>query len=160
MVVTSLPAIENQVETKHVETLSFPRLDEGSNPSSSTTYNRKWLIKSRLRFSFLAYPPFIPSFLQCESELLNQVEELAKVADSVRNVSKSGTSRIRGIGAGDMIHKSLIPNCFVIHLSHSLPSGLWPPPLGQGRSDSFPILGEQLNAPNFNRGQLRGSCLK
>jgi len=31
-----LPAVENQAKTKHVETLLVPRLDEGSNPSSST----------------------------------------------------------------------------------------------------------------------------
>ena len=29
----------------------------------------------------------------------------------------------------------------------------------QSLCDSSPILGEQLKAPNFNRGQLRGSCL-
>ena len=36
MVVPGLLSIENQAGTKHVETLLVPRLDEGSNPSSST----------------------------------------------------------------------------------------------------------------------------
>ena len=36
LVVESLPAVEKQVTTKHVENLSVPRLDEGSTPSSST----------------------------------------------------------------------------------------------------------------------------
>lgn len=34
--VLNLSAVENQVRTKHVETLVVPRLDEGSNPSIST----------------------------------------------------------------------------------------------------------------------------
>lgn len=36
LVVPNLSVVENQVGTKHVETLLVPRLDEGSNPSSST----------------------------------------------------------------------------------------------------------------------------
>ena len=36
LVVSCLCQHENQIETKHVESLLVPRLDEGSNPSSST----------------------------------------------------------------------------------------------------------------------------
>ena len=39
LVVTSLSVDENQVETKHVETLLFPRVDEGSTPSKSTKFH-------------------------------------------------------------------------------------------------------------------------
>jgi len=35
-VVSCLSPLENQVETKHVESSLVPRLDEGSSPSSST----------------------------------------------------------------------------------------------------------------------------
>ena len=38
----SLPKVENQVTTKHVESLLVPRLDEGSNPSSSTNGERMY----------------------------------------------------------------------------------------------------------------------
>ena len=36
-----MPIDENQVKTKHVESLLVPRLDEGSIPSISTKGNRK-----------------------------------------------------------------------------------------------------------------------
>jgi len=36
LVVSGLAQLENQLETTHVESSLIPRLDEGSNPSSST----------------------------------------------------------------------------------------------------------------------------
>ena len=53
-----LPLLENLGKDKHVESLRFPRLDEGSIPSSSTK-RKKALIISELSF-------FLFSFLSSE----------------------------------------------------------------------------------------------
>lgn len=51
MVVLILPIDENQVKTKHVESLLVPRLDEGSIPSISTNGTQK--------AADLVQPPFV-----------------------------------------------------------------------------------------------------
>jgi hypothetical protein len=51
LVASVLPTLENLSEDKHVESLLFPCLDEGSTPSSSTKtiLNRRGYLKIKLR---------------------------------------------------------------------------------------------------------------
>jgi len=56
-VASVLPTLENLSEDKHVESLLFPCLDEGSTPSSSTKtiLNRRGCLKIKLRQPLLFY---------------------------------------------------------------------------------------------------------
>lgn len=54
MVVLILPTVENQVKTKHVESILVPRLDESSNLSISTkATDYQWLLFLRHYFGDL-----------------------------------------------------------------------------------------------------------
>ena len=63
LVVYGLPHHENKAKTKHVESTLVPRLDEGSNPSSSTMYFRTKSENSRQTSDYQVVPSFFVSNL-------------------------------------------------------------------------------------------------
>ena len=54
-----LPQLENQLETKHVESSLVPRLDEGSNPSSSTCNLGLKSVQTRQTSDYQIVPGFV-----------------------------------------------------------------------------------------------------
>ena len=61
LVVSCLFQLENQEETKHVESSLVPRLDEGSSPSSSTMYYRTNSDLTRQTSDYQVVPGFLLS---------------------------------------------------------------------------------------------------
>ena len=113
MVVVILLCVENQVMTKHVESLLVPRLDEGSTPSSSTTHNRRRL--PLVACDFL-YARVLFYFQDCAQDLAGAAQLLIVevVSDKHTMLVNHHCPRITQIGTATIVTNDEFLCCGIV----------------------------------------------